>query len=241
MEIACGLIRPGEFAWEQYPDPHHRPTSPVRVLRTAEPFLIEADFPPNFHAGLHWHPYDTIYLFTDGEMRIGEEGSFGRGSIRWVKAGHVYGPEEAGARGVHFHLFSLGGEIGLNWADLHEVPAALRQRLLRFRAPAGRRDLALAPLWQPGLPVPTHADMPDEGPLVFRLRVGEEPAPVPVAFPFPWMLFLTRGELGIPGLGRIAAGEFYWSRAGAGGALTAGPGGAEGIVICTEERGSAGP
>lgn len=235
-EARSGRIEPDTFAWSQYPDPHGRPTSPVRILRAAEPFLIEADFPADFHAGLHWHPHDTIYLMTEGEMRIGEEGRFGPGSLRWVKAGHVYGPEEAGPRGVRFHLFSLGGEIGLNWADLEAVPAALQQRLRRFRSPAGRRDLSLAMRWQPGQRVPTHADMPDEGPLVFRLQLGANAPLAPVAFPFPWMLYLTQGELRVDGLGSVAAGEFYWSLAGESPALGAGAEGASGIVISTEER-----
>lgn len=234
-----GRIGPEGFAWSQYPDPHGRPTSPVRILRAAEPFLIEADFPPDFHAGLHWHPHDTIYLMTAGEMRIGDEGRFGPGSLRWVKAGHVYGPEEAGPEGVRFHLFSLGGEIGLNWADLEAVPPVLQQRLRHFRAPAGRRDLALAPGWHPGQRVPTHADMADEGPLVFRLQLEAGAPPAPVVFPFPWMLYLTQGELLVEGLGSVAAGEFYWSREEVSATFGAGPEGACGIVISTEERDSA--
>ena len=111
-------IRPQYLGWETFHDPHGRPTTPTRILRASEPFLIEADFPAHFHAGLHWHPHDTIYVITRGEMRIGNEGSFRPGDIRWVKAGHSYGPEEAGDEGVQFHLFSLGGDIGLNWADL---------------------------------------------------------------------------------------------------------------------------
>ena len=59
-------IRPDDLAWESFHDPHGRPTTPTRILRTSEPFLIEADFPANFYAGLHWHPHDTIYLITRG-------------------------------------------------------------------------------------------------------------------------------------------------------------------------------
>ncbi len=229
-----GHIRPDNFTWEQYPDPHHRPTTPVRILRSAEPFLIEADFPPDFHAGLHWHPHDTIYLMTAGEMRIGEEGSFGPGSLRWVKAGHAYGPEEAGPEGTRFHLFSLGGEIGLNWADLYEVPGQLTERLRGFSAPAGRRDLATAPLWRPGQAVPGRAEMPDEGPLVFRLQLQPDTLPADVMFPFPWMCFLTEGRLEVDGIGSVAAGEFYWARAGVSQRMSAGPEGAVGVVISTE-------
>lgn len=241
MAEHCGRIRPDDLVWDQYPDPHGRPTSPVRVLRAAEPFLIEADFPADFHAGLHWHPHDTIYLVTAGEMRIGEEGRFAPGSLRWVKAGHVYGPEEAGPHGVRFHLFSLGGEIGLNWADLLEVPADLVQRLARVGAPAGRRDLAQAPLWQPGRPVPTQAQMPDTGPLAFRWQLDPGAAPDVVGFPFPWMLFLTRGHLEVEGVGPVAPGEFYWAREGVGRRMACGPQSAAGVVISTQERVAATP
>ena len=107
-------IRPDDLEWETFHDPHGRPTTPTRVLKNDGPFLIEAKFPAHFYADQHWHPYDTIYVVTTGEMQIGDEGAFRPGDIRWVKAGHSYGPEEAGAEGVQFHLFSLGGDIGLN-------------------------------------------------------------------------------------------------------------------------------
>ena len=58
-------IRPNDLAWESFHDPHGRPTTPTRILRTSEPFLIEADFPANFHAGLHWHPHDTSWISDD--------------------------------------------------------------------------------------------------------------------------------------------------------------------------------
>ena len=103
-------IRPHDLDWETFHDPHGRPTTPTRVLRDSEPFLIEADFPAHFHAGLHWHPHDTIYVITRGEMRIGDEGSFRPGDIRWVKAGHAYGPEEAGEEGCLLYTSDAADE-----------------------------------------------------------------------------------------------------------------------------------
>ena len=47
-------------------------------------------------------------------MRIGDEVSFRPGDIRWVEAGHACDPEEASEEGAQSHLFSLGGDIGLN-------------------------------------------------------------------------------------------------------------------------------
>ncbi|MEQ8717825.1 MAG: hypothetical protein RIE08_09455 [Acidimicrobiales bacterium] len=137
-----GKITPSEVEWEQFHDPHGRPTTPVRNL-TVEggPNIIEAKFPPNFHAGDHWHPYDTIYIFTQGEMKVGGEGSYKPGDIRWVKAGHVYGPEEAGPEGVQFYLLAQGGEVGLNWADLYDVPEELKQRLETIEKPWGRVNM----------------------------------------------------------------------------------------------------
>ena len=134
-----GKITPADVEWEMFHDPHGRPTSPVRNLTVdGGPNLIEAKFPPDFYAGDHWHPYDTIYVFTQGEMKVGGEGSYKPGDIRWVKAGHVYGPEEAGPEGVQFYLLANGGEVGLNWADLVDVPAELTERLATVDKPWGR-------------------------------------------------------------------------------------------------------
>lgn len=136
-----GHIRPSDIAWEQFHDPHERPTTPVRVLSAGSPAILQASFPPDFHAGDHWHPFDTIYIFTAGEMRVGDEGAYRPGDIRWVRAGHVYGPEEAGPDGVEFFLVSLGGDIGLNWADLYDVPDELTARLDDDRPRWGRANL----------------------------------------------------------------------------------------------------
>jgi len=147
-------ICPDEFAWELFDDPHGRPTTPVRVLRMNDPYILEADFPPHFYAGLHWHPHDTIYLITAGSMRFGDEGVFTEGEVRWVRGGHAYGPETAGPEGVRFHLISLGGPVGLNWADLYEVPEALAERLKTFDALHGRLTPgATAKVWPSDTPL----------------------------------------------------------------------------------------
>ena len=71
---------------------------------------------------------------------------------------------------------------------------------------------------------------------LFRLQLEPGAPPAPVMFPFPWMLFLTQGELRVEDVGSVAAGEFYWSRAGVSAVLGAGSEGTSGIVISTEER-----
>jgi redox-sensitive bicupin YhaK (pirin superfamily) len=192
-------IRPQDLGWETFHDPHGRPTTPTRILRSSEPFLIEADFPAHFHAGLHWHPHDTIYVITRGEMRIGNEGSFRPGDIRWVKAGHSYGPEEAGDEGVQFHLFSLGGDIGLNWADLYEVPEALSERLRQFQQPVGRRRVDEMPVVGPSDALPSWDQMPDEGPLIFRVSMGADEQQAAFSPGFDCVWYLLGGALEVNG------------------------------------------
>ena len=227
-------IRPSDLEWETFHDPHGRPTTPTRVLRASGPFLIEADFPAHFHAGLHWHPHDTIYLITRGEMKIGDEGSFRPGDIRWVKAGHAYGPEEAGDEGVQFHLFSLGGDIGLNWADLYDVPAALTERLVQFKEPAGRRSIDGMPLACAGDALPGPADMPDEGPLIFRMRLdaGEVLETFSPGFESVW--YVLDGEMTVNDDVTLSTGEFYCATNGSPPALSAGDNGVHWLVFCTQ-------
>jgi mannose-6-phosphate isomerase-like protein (cupin superfamily) len=226
-------IRPEDLDWETFHDPHGRPTTPTRVLRDSEPFLIEADFPANFYAGVHWHPHDTIYLITRGEMRIGEEGSFRPGDIRWVKAGHAYGPEEAGPDGVQFHLFSLGGDIGLNWADLYEVPEALTARLSQFEQVAGRRSVEEMPSVHVSDPIPDWASMPDEGPLIFKVTMGSEDSQHAFTPSFDSVWYVLSGGLDIEGHGRVAAGEFFCAPANDAHPINSSDSQTEWLVFCS--------
>jgi len=122
MKHASGRAHLADIPWETFPDPHNRPTSPVKVVSPEDPNILYVKFDPNFTAGEHWHPHDTVYIVTKGSLRFGNEGTFGPGDVRWVKGGHSYGPEEAGLDGVEFLLVSLGGPIGLNWSDIYEPP-----------------------------------------------------------------------------------------------------------------------
>ena len=229
-------IRPQDLGWETFHDPHGRPTTPTRILRSSEPFLIEADFPAHFHAGLHWHPHDTIYVITRGEMRIGNEGSFRPGDIRWVKAGHSYGPEEAGDEGVQFHLFSLGGDIGLNWADLYEVPEALNERLSQFQQPAGRRRVDEMPAVGPSDALPSWDQMSDEGPLIFRVSMDadEEQAAFSPGFDCVW--YVLDGAVLIDNETRVLAGEFFCASGGASYALATGDHSANWLVFASSSQ-----
>lgn len=210
-----GRIRPGDVAWEMFHDPHGRPTTPVRAFGGGEfPHILEAQFPPNFHAGDHWHPFDTIYIFTQGEMRVGGEGSYGPGDIRWVKAGHVYGPEEAGPEGVTFFLVALGGNVGLNWADVFDVPQELKDRLATFERPWGRvniDDVPFVPFDDPaGRPTqPVQALLTDD-PYLLRVKFVPEYVAGEHWHPNNTIYFITEGRMMFGDEGWYETGDIRW-------------------------------
>ena len=169
-------------------------------------------------------------------MRIGDEGSFRPGDIRWVKAGHSYGPEEAGEEGVQFHLFSLGGDIGLNWADLYEVPETLQARLSQFQQPAGRRRVDEMPVVSPTDALPGWDQMPDEGPLIFRVSMGadEEQAAFSPGFDCVW--YLLDGAVEVNRDTHVASGEFFCADADASYSLRTGAEGAHWLLFASRSR-----
>lgn len=224
-------IRPSEVEWEMFVDPHERPTSPVRMLKTDAPSLLEVDFPPNFYAGLHWHPFDTLYFVVEGEMLIGPEGSFLPGDVRWVKAGHPYGPEEAGPDGVRFFLISMGNEVGLNWADIYDVPEPLTDRLERLPDVIGRVnifDLPSAELAD-GSKIQTICDTE---PYIHRVTL-EPGAALPAYKHGVDALYMVRsGSMDVAGIGSFKDEDFRWVSAGqTTNELTAGPNGVDLIII----------
>jgi mannose-6-phosphate isomerase-like protein (cupin superfamily) len=211
-------VRPDQLAWAQFPDPDGRPTTPVRELLPGAPYVLEADFPPDFEAGLHWHPHDTLYLITAGEMRVGQEGVYRPGDLRWVKAGHVYGPERAGPQGVRFFLVSLGGPIGLNWADLHEVPAALERRLAAMPGAWGRVHMDAVP-WQEfpdaaGRPTQPVQVLCDTDPYILRTRFVPGFSAGQHWHDFDTLYFITRGRMRFGEEGWYEAGDLRWVRGG---------------------------
>jgi len=228
-------LRPADHAWEQFPDPHGRPTTPVRILKLDDPYLLEADFPPNFYAGIHWHPHDTIYLITAGELRFGDEGWFRPGDIRWVRGGHAYGPETAGPEGVRFFLISLGGPVGLNWADLYAVPDALKRRLAGFDTIAGRLTVSdqLLP-WPEAAPLPgvRGEALSATHPPIARLLLDAGASLPAHAFTADMLWYVRSGDVSIAGESPLATGDFRWTRGGTPtGAATAGREGAELLLL----------
>ena len=211
-------VRPDSIEWQTFHDPHGRPTTPVRILLDTEtpgdPYVLQAQFPPRFEADLHWHHFDTVYIITKGEMSVGDEGTYRFGDLRWVRAGHVYGPERAGAQGVEFYLVSLGGPIGLNWADLLEVPRALSERLESGRAPWGRVSVHDVEWERPaGPPLQVQALLTDD-PHLLNVRFAPEAVIGEHWHDHDTLCFITRGSMLLGEEGSFQAGDIRWVRGG---------------------------
>lgn len=226
-------IHPADVEWEMFHDPHERPTSPVRMLKTDAPALLEVDFPPNFYAGLHWHPFDTLYFVAEGEMRIGDEGNFIPGDVRWVKAGYPYGPEEAGPDGVRFFLISLGDEVGLNWADLYDVPETLNSRLSGLSELYGRVTMDDVPSAElPGASNCQVQVLCGDDPFIQRIKLAPGGSLAPYHHDVDALYLLRGGSMEVDGEAGFETDDARWIPAGqATGTTTAGPDGADLIVI----------
>ena len=224
-------IRPSDVDWELFHDPHGRPTTPVRMLKTDGPSFLETKFEPNFEIGHHWHPFDTLYIIMDGNMTIGPEGNFVPGDVRWIKAGHHYGPEISGPNGVRFFLMAFGDEIGLNWADLYETPAPLAERLAQLPDVWGRRNMGDVPATElaAGCQIQT---ISSDDPFIQRVQIAPG-ATVPAYSHNVGALYLLRGgSMAVAGDDTFDTEDVRWLAAGQkSGAVTAGADGADLIVI----------
>lgn len=120
-DAAIGGASIDDLPWIDYVDEHDRVHG--GQVKLVNPRTMYVRFPPGFRAPEHWHPFDTTYFVTAGSIMFGDEGWFERGGVRWVSAGHVYGPELAGDDGVEFLLVS-SGPIELNYPDITPPPAS---------------------------------------------------------------------------------------------------------------------
>ena len=136
-------IRTSEYAWDFFGDKHGRETSKVRTFNEGNQYIWEASLKPNYVAESHWHPYDIVQIFLEGEFICEGEGSFFPGDIRWVKAGQST-IEGAGSEGSRFYLIALGGDIPLMWDDLYEVPEKLASELKERGNPVGNANIDLS-------------------------------------------------------------------------------------------------
>ena len=77
----------------------------------AGPYVLQVRHAPDYVEPKHWHEADTVYIFTAGEMRVGDEGAYLPGDVRWVRARTFYGPETAGPDGCEFFLIGAGNPM----------------------------------------------------------------------------------------------------------------------------------
>ncbi|WP_040482049.1 cupin domain-containing protein [Luminiphilus syltensis] len=134
METIATVLGPvakansSEGEWDTFVDPGENPgffekmTETIKVKFMGEnwekgPWIVANLFPPNVKAGEHSHNFDTVYLITKGSLNFNDGlGWFSPGDVRWVRAGTIYGPEEAGPEGCEFILISQG-PIEVAWKD----------------------------------------------------------------------------------------------------------------------------
>jgi hypothetical protein len=130
--VAKANINDGE--WGTFVDPEENPeffehmTETIKVKFMGEswekgPWIVPNHFPPNVKAGTHSHNFDTVYVITKGSLNFNDGlGWLVPGDVRWVRAGTIYGPEEAGPDGCEFILISQG-PIEVIWEDEKAIKA----------------------------------------------------------------------------------------------------------------------
>lgn len=231
MSDVTGRARLDEIEWEMYPDPHGRETSPVKVVSPDDPNILYVQFPAGFTAGEHWHPYDTVYIITSGSLRFGDEGTFGPGDVRWVKAGHSYGPEET-IDGVEFLLISLGGPVGLNWSDIYEPT----RESVEGRPDSGRARLSDVP-WEIfpdpyGRPTSPVKVLSNESPYVLYAKFDPGFTADVHWHPDDTIYFIRQGSLRFGDEGVFGVDDVRWVRGGHSyGPEEAGPDGVEFYLV----------
>jgi hypothetical protein len=108
-------IRLNDVPWQPLEDHPGISTKFLGENQDTGPWALHVRFEPECGDPPHWHTSDTIYVITAGEMSFGDEGVYGVGDVRWVRAGTFYGPELAGKDGCEFLLISSGGPPGMSY------------------------------------------------------------------------------------------------------------------------------
>lgn len=117
--IGVGRACIADEPWIDFVDPAGRLVTKAKVLSGDSPCILLVKFEPNVRVDPHSHPYDAIYLPLRGQVDFNDPGEppLREGHIRWVRAGHVYGPEIGGPDGADVLIVSVGGPISIDWAS----------------------------------------------------------------------------------------------------------------------------
>jgi quercetin dioxygenase-like cupin family protein len=109
-------VRAADVPLHPVADPHIEGDIEVRII-SREPFVLENTFAPGTRVAAHSHGCDTLYVFKAGQFHIEGEGLFEAGDVRFVRAGHVYGPEWAGEDGAVLQIIGLAPGFNTEYDD----------------------------------------------------------------------------------------------------------------------------
>jgi hypothetical protein len=111
--------RPDEGQWVTNPAASSGEATffPEAFGQDGAPFMFLVRFPPNDVRVAHSHHDDIFYVFVAGENHVEGEGTYRAGDVRWVRAGHVYGPEKTGPDGASWWVISKGNPAIIPVAD----------------------------------------------------------------------------------------------------------------------------
>ncbi len=118
-----GRVTIADEPWVEFVDAAGRLKTPVKILSATNPCILLVQFTPNLHVDPHSHPFDVIYMPVSGQVDFSDPGEppLLPGQIRWVKAGHPYGPEVGGPEGADVLIISMGGDIAIDWLDTDDA------------------------------------------------------------------------------------------------------------------------
>jgi ectoine hydroxylase-related dioxygenase (phytanoyl-CoA dioxygenase family) len=142
----CSVISNARYRPDDI-EPASDPTSPQSTVRLFEdgfgqqgaPFVMLVSDPPDHTRAAHHHHGDVFYVYVQGEHHVHGERTYRAGDVRWVRAGHAYGPETTGPDGGSWWVLSYANPIPVDHGA--QAPAAARSHAastdgpLRFVAP----------------------------------------------------------------------------------------------------------
>ena len=88
----------------------------------------------------------------------------------------------------------------------------------------------------PSDPMPDWSQMPDEGPLIFRMTMRADAVQAGFSMGFDYVGYLLQGSVALDDNVSVAAGEFFCLSADQTCSLTAGEQGAEWLVFASQSR-----
>ena len=92
------------------------------------------------------------------------------------------------------------------------------------------------PIVTPSDPMPDWSQMPDEGPLIFRMAMRADAMQIGFSMGFDYVGYLLQGSVALDDSVSVVAGEFFCVNTDQTHSLTAGQQGAEWLVFASQSR-----